>query len=117
MGRDCSTEPKNWETLTADRKMGLKESKKRLSELESFPQRDATQIAPLPNLRIAHNGPVQRYLAFSKMSREDFDAALLARNQNAVALFAADVVYQEVERLADQIQFQGNGSKPKSIDF
>ena len=59
----------------------------------------------IPKLRFAHNGPVQRYLAFVGSNQDQFEKALKEKSPNAVSLFAADVVFQELQRLADALEF------------
>lgn len=58
------------------------------------------------------NGPISQYLARTKKTPVQFEQALEAGEPNAVTLFAAEVVFGEVQRLADKLERLDAGTKP-----
>jgi hypothetical protein len=97
--------------------MGRRFDQSERLRLESYDRLTKPGAAQVPQIRIANGGPVEKYLAIAGMKRSDFEDALRNRQPNAVTLFAAETVFQEVQLLVDQLQFHVNSPSDQEKSF
>lgn len=57
----------------------------------------------VPRARMHCGGPIEQYLSRTGKSRDEFENALQNGNSSAVALFSAEVLFGEIQRLVEVV--------------